>query len=318
MIYDIIMGSMTVDDSIKYVLEGRKTFFIVPDVSLLPEVFLEDYMNRGYEAYIINDDKYCPLRTKVDIIINTFADSILFFYVNAVVEGIEWRRYILELQRKYGESVLIGVLHAPCETDAERIEMERFYAFDVGVKCGCITLEYNKNKNYPLIDRVLYATQACGRRKSVRAICDSASRVTFTISDKSLLKENAYFEKNMMYKGKVLDVSISHFSCMFDRVLGLKIGAKIPSVLVNINGMHFTSDAMLLMQRENPGGTLFIFGFLNKDGKKGLDLDNEARLLEKIYLIVSDKVKALMSEKFDEARQSALANRNRHVASNEN
>ena len=232
MIYDIIMGSMTVDDSIKYVLEGRKTFFIVPDVSLLPEVFLEDYMNRGYEAYIIN-------------------------------EGIEWRRYILELQRKYGESVLIGVLHAPCETDAERIEMERFYAFDVGVKCGCITLEYNKNKNYPLIDRVLYATQACGRRKSVRAICDSASRVTFTISDKSLLKENAYFEKNMMYKGKVLDVSISHFSCMFDRVLGLKIGAKIPSVLVNINGMHFTSDAMLLMQRENPGGTLFIFGFLN-------------------------------------------------------
>lgn len=308
---------MTSDDSIKYVLEGRKTFFIVPDVSLLPEAYLEDYMNRGYEAYIINDDKYCPLRTKVDIIIDTFKDSILFFYVNASVEGIDWRRYILELQLKHGDDILIGVLHSPCDSDVERMEMERYYAFDVGVKCGCITLEYQKNKNYSLIDRVLYATQACGRRKSVRAICDSASRVTFNINDKSVLKEGARFEKNMMCKGRILDVSISHFSCTFDRMLDLKVGARIPSVLVNINGMHFTSDAMLLMQREVPSGMLFIFGFLNRDGKKGLDRDSEARLLEKIYVIVSDKVKALMAEKFDAARQEAMANRNRHTASQE-
>ncbi|MBQ3671178.1 MAG: hypothetical protein II921_06830 [Treponema sp.] len=303
------------DDSIKYVLEGRKTFFIVPDVSLLPEAYLEDYMNRGYEAYIVNDDKYCPLRTKVDIIIETFKDSILFFYVDSVVEGIEWRKYILELQRKYGDSILIGVLHSPCETEEERIEMEKFYVFDVGIQCGCITLEYQKNKNYPLIDRVLYATQACGRRKSVRAICDSASRVTFTLNDANALKNADRFVKNMMFKGKILDVSISHFSCTFDRMLDLKIGAKIPDVLVNINGMHFTSDTILLMQREIPSGMLFVFGFLDKNGKKGLDPDNESRLLEKIYVMVSDRVKALMWEKFDEARKKAQANKNRFVAS---
>lgn len=301
---------MTVDDSIKYVIEGRKTFFIVPDVSLLPEAYLEDYMNRGYEAYIVSDDKYCPLKLKVDIIIDTFKDSILFFYINAVVEGIDWRRYILELQRRHGDDVLIGVLHSPCP-EAERKELERFYVYDVGVKCGCISLEYQKNKNYPLIDRVLYATQASGRRKSVRAICDTASRVTFTVTDPNVLRNAALYEKNMMFKGKILDVSISHFSCTFDRPLDLRVGAKMTDVLVNINGMHFTSDAILLMQRDE----LFIFGFIDKEGRRGLDTDNERRVLEKVYLMVSDRVKALLSQKFDEARKSAQANKNRYVAS---
>ena len=69
------------DEATKNIVEGRKTFFIVPDVSLLPETYLEDYMARGYETYIIGDDRYCPLDVKVDIIIQTFTDSILFFWI---------------------------------------------------------------------------------------------------------------------------------------------------------------------------------------------------------------------------------------------
>ena len=58
------------------IIQGRKTFFIAPDSALLPEEYLQDFLVRGYEAYIINDDRYCPLQQKVEILINTFPDSI--------------------------------------------------------------------------------------------------------------------------------------------------------------------------------------------------------------------------------------------------
>ena len=99
------------DEATKHIVEGRKTFFIVPDASLLPETYLEDYMARGYETYIIGDDRYCPLETKIDVIIQTFTDSIIFFYIDTLVDGIDWHIYIRELQRRYGEKILIGVLN---------------------------------------------------------------------------------------------------------------------------------------------------------------------------------------------------------------
>ena len=94
------------------VLEGRKTFFIVPDTSLLPESYLEDYMARGYETYIIEDDRSCPLDKKIESIITVFSDSILFFYIDSEVPGIVWADYIKDLQKRHGDKVLIGVLYA--------------------------------------------------------------------------------------------------------------------------------------------------------------------------------------------------------------
>ena len=62
------------------IFSGRKTFFIAPDISLLPETYMEEYLSHGYETYIICDDRYCSLKKKVELIINLFRDSILFFY----------------------------------------------------------------------------------------------------------------------------------------------------------------------------------------------------------------------------------------------
>ena len=47
----------------EHIIEGRKTFFVVPDATLLPETFLEDFMARGYETYIIGDDRL-PVKSK--------------------------------------------------------------------------------------------------------------------------------------------------------------------------------------------------------------------------------------------------------------
>ena len=278
------------EEAQEHIIEGRKTFFICPDPTLLPETYLEDYMARGYETYIIGDDRYCPLRAKVEVIIETFTDSILFFYIDAQVKGIKWEKYIKELQEKYAGRILIGVLYLKRQNDEEKTKLEKYYLFDVGIQCGCIALEYQKNKNFALIDKVMYANQACGRRKNIRAICDTRSRVSF-------------ISKHGQIKGSVLDVSMSHFSCIFDKTLDIQMYEKVPKMLINVNGLHFASDAILVMQRKKNGVMLNVFVFSNSMGQQGVESDIQPRLLERIYQLTSDKAKSLMRFKFEEARK---------------
>ena len=74
--------------------------------------------------------------------------------------------------------------------------------------------------------------------------------------------------------------------------------------MVNINGLHFSTDAILLMNRPIHGEPMYIFVFATSAGKQGLDPDLRSRLLQKIYQMVSEKVKHLMWMKFNEARKS--------------
>ena len=274
----------------EHIIEGRKTFFVVPDATLLPETFLEDFMARGYETYIIGDDRYCPLKAKVEVIIETFTDSILFFYIDMQIKGVKWEKYIKELQEKYMGRILIGVLYAKRQSEEEKNRLEKYYLFDVGIQCGCIGLEYQKMKNFALIDKVMYANQACGRRKNIRAICDTRSKVSFV-------------SKHGQVKGRILDVSLSHFSCIFEKTLDIQMYEKVPKMLININGLHFVSDAILVMQRKKNGVLLNVFVFSNSMGQQGVESDLEPRLIERIYQMTSDKAKSLMRYKFEEARK---------------
>ncbi|MBQ8679448.1 MAG: hypothetical protein IJ530_06765 [Treponema sp.] len=285
------MAVIDKDEQQEHIIEGRKTFFICPDATLLPENYLEEYMARGYETYIIGDDRYCPLKAKVEVIIETFTDSILFFYIDMPVPGISWEKYIKELQEKYTGRILIGVLYAKRQSEEDKKKLEKYYLFDVGIQCGCISLEYQKAKNFALIDKVMYANQACGRRKNIRAICDTKSRVSFVT-------------KHGQIKGSILDISLSHFSAIFDKTLDVQLYEKIPKVLINVNGLHFISDAILVMQRMKNGVMLNVFVFSNSMGQQGVESDIQPRLLERIYQMTSDKAKSLMRFKFDEARKN--------------
>lgn len=284
------------------IVEGRKTFFITPDSALLPESYLQDYLIRGYETYIINDDRYCPIKAKVDVLISTFPDSILFFFIDTDLPDIDWERYIGELQQKHNGKILIGVLYEKRSNKADKTRLEKYYLFDVGIQCGCIAMEYERAKNFALIDRVMHANQAEGRRKNVRALCDSNSRINFTL-------------KNSVIQGEILDVSVSHFSCLLPPDLPIKMYEKLKRMLVNINGMHFTTDAILLMKRDRGSKSLYIFVFTRSDGQQGLESDIQMRLVDKIYQMITGKVKDLLSVKFEEVKRQMRSHSDFHSRS---
>lgn len=268
---------------------GRKTFFIAPDITILPEYYLEDFLVRGYEAYIIDDFRFCPLEGKVDIIIGNFPDSILFFFVDSDA-GVDWERYIARLQNDYDGKLSIGILYARRSNEEKQRNIEKYYLFDLGVKCGCIALEYQKSKNFNLIDRVMYANQACGRRKHVRAICDMSSKANF------------YYERERI-DGRIVDISLSHFSFVPDygrSFPDIPEGEKIKDIFVIFNGMHFRTNGSLIAKREMGGKILHIFLFEKHDGTPGLEDYLISQLSKKIYQAVADRVKTFLREKFDE------------------
>ncbi len=267
---------------------GRKTFFIAPDVTLLPEYYLEEYMNHGYESYIISDDRTCAMSRKVELLISMFPQSILFFYIDAKLEGIEWQKYIYNLQREHGEQILIGVLYSKSKSDEEIKRLEQFYLFDVGIQCGCIALDFQHKKNYPLIDKVMHANQAGGRRKTIRATCEGASEVSFVRNEKQ-------------YRGKITDISLNHFSCTFyDGEVPLY--SKVRDMMLVVDGVHVQTNGVLLMQRDmGENGVLNVFVFAKSDGSLGLEGENYVRVSQKIYHMVTNKVKDMLHRIFTTA-----------------
>lgn len=268
-------------------IEGRKTFFIAPDTSFLPESYLEDFLSRGYEAYIIKDFRFYPIYEQVKIIVETCPDSILFFFVDSDV-GVDWAKFIKYIQDEFQGKALLGVLYAKGRTDEQKAAMEKYYLFDLGLQCGCIELAYNKEKNFEIIDKVMYANQACGRRKNVRAICDSAASANFVY-------------QGAVVKGRVSDISVSHFSFIPDpnyTFPDIPLYTNIGEITVTFKGFRFKVPATLMIQRDLDGGkVLQVFVMLKSNGQQGLDEDIAEKVRERIYTMVTDKVKEALLEK---------------------
>lgn len=268
-------------------IEGRKTFFIAPDVTFLPESYLGDFLANGYEAYIIKDFRFYPMHEQVRIISETCPDSIFFFFIDSEV-GVDWPKFIKYFQEQTQGKALLGVLYAKGRSPEQKSSLEKYYLFDLGLQCGCIELEYDKKKNFGIIDKVMFANQACGRRKNVRAICDSTSSANFIY-------------QGVVVKGRVSDISVSHFSFIPDpnyTFPDIPLYTKIDEVTVTFKGFRFKAPASLFIQRELENGkVLQVYVMLKPNGQQGLEENLAEKVRERIYTTVTDKVKAVLLEK---------------------
>lgn len=279
---------------VEEILIGRKTFFIAPDFSLIPESYLEEYLELGYECYFVCNDKTLPVEYKVDVILSVFKDSIVFFCIDTVIHGVNWEKIIFRMQKKYGDKARLGVIYNKRKTDAERHALERRFLFDMGLQCGCIQLEYQKRNNFALIEKVLFANQARGRRMSVRAICDGDCNYTITT-------------KHGRITGKVNDISMTHFSITLqENECDTKLYEKVCEIVLGVKGVFIRTDAVLYMSRPVKDGILNIFMFVDKMGHQGLDSRNQANLLPKLYSILHENCDNLLKKLFETTRRKLI------------
>ena len=273
-------------------VKGRKTFFIAPDRSLFPQSFLEEFLTLGYECYFIDTDIFLPIDTKVEIILSIFKDSILFFNIDAPLQDSTWPRLISQLHEKY-PNALFGITYSKRQSQSEKHTIERLYLYTIGIQCGCVQLEYQKKNNFELINKMLFANQASGRRKNVRAVCSTGCKFQF-ISKKS-----------GVVQGNITDISISHFSVTVpENSIDIEVYEKVQDIAFTIKGLRFRSDAILFMTRQTEDGQLLVFAFTSKNGQSGLDRANKLLLVPKIYEIMVENCTDLLNKLFTSATQS--------------
>lgn len=274
---------------VKEIIKGRKTFFIAPDMSLLPKRLFEEYLLMGYECYIIENDDFLPIETKVELILSIFEDTILFFNVDCMIENFDWTNFLQRMYKKH-PSAYFGVLHAKRSSEYERQQLELNYLYNVGLPCGCIQLENSQAENFKIIEKVLWANQAMGRRKNVRAVCVSSCFFHCVTEDKKVIDAD------------LNDVSMTHFSIYIEKnQFLLKEKEIIYNIDLNINDSHIKASASLFMKRQTERGIIYIFEFIS--------LVNKELLLTKIYELLSKNCTELLDKLFTSAKKKSLENK---------
>lgn len=275
--------------SVDEIVTGRKTFFILPDTSLMPESFLEDYFALGYECYYVPFDKRVNILKKVKVITSLFKDLIIFFNIDYSLPDLDWEDYIYDYINQYDNASSVGILYTKRQTKLEKTQLERKYLYELGCRCGCVQLEYQKNNNFDLIGRILYANQAQGRRKTIRALCSSACTYTY-------YKGHNY---NDPVTGTLQDISLSHFTILVTGAdLEIKLYEKIQDIHFNLKGFLFRSGAILAMERPVSGGKLYVFSFINQNGTAGLDNRIREQLIPALYRILSSNCNHLLDQTY--------------------
>ena len=280
--------------SVEEIVTGRKTFFITPYLSLIPESFLEDYFVNGYECYFVENDKKIPLEMKLDIIVSLFKDVILFFNIDFESEEHDWPNIIRRLIRKYNNSARIGVMYLKRQSKDFRAELEKLYLYEMGLNCGCIQLEYQKKRNYEIIETILEANQAQGRRVNIRTVCPPTCTFTFTYKDHT-------------YNGPLQDISLSHFSLLLPLdALDIHISKKIEDVRISLKGVIIKTNAMLMAQREVNGQILYVFTFITSEGGCGLEPRVKQTVTPHLYKLMASNTENLLNQLYERTRAKLM------------
>lgn len=275
--------------SVNEIVTGRKTFFILPDTSLMPESYLEDYFALGYECYFVPYDKRVRMEKKVKVITSLFKDLIIFFNIDYNLPNFDWETYLSQYVNQNNNSASVGIMYTKRQTKDEKTRIERKYLYEMGIKCGCIQLEYQKKQNFELIGKILYANQAQGRRKTIRALCTSACTYTYT-----------YGPYKDTITGTLQDISLSHFTVLVTGTgLNIKLYEKIADIHFNIRGFLFRSDAVLVMERPINGDMLYVFAFVSSTGSNGLDDRTRGLLIPALYKLLSVNCNAVLDQLYE-------------------
>ena len=203
---------------------------------------------------------------------------------------------LTDLIHEYNNASSVGIMYAKRQTKAEKALIERKYLYEMGIRCGCIQLEYQKLHNFDLVAKILYANQAQGRRKTIRALCTSACTYTYT-----------YGQFNDSITGTLQDISLSHFTILVSGAgLEIQLYEKISDIHFNIRGFLFRSDAVLVMERPVNGDMLYVFAFVNSNGTNGLDSRTKGLLGPALYKLMALNCNAILDQMYQELNEAEV------------
>ena len=278
-----INNAPTVTDA---AIVGRKTFFVGATPTVLPEIYLENFIARGYETYRVLEPHGENLLRKLELIIALYKGSTLFFCIDTLIDGLDWVQIVHYVLQKHRNEVSVGILYNRRGLESENLFIKRLYNH-LGVQCGCIPLSYQRGQNFQLLDSVLAANNVCGRRKLVRALCGSTSTALFFFGIHRVTAE-------------LIDISMNHFSCLLpESEVKLSDYKECSDILLQIDGNRFRAGCKLHSQRKTADGVVSVFTFIKRrNGTVGVDEEMSAKLCTKIYQMITEQTNRRLQDAF--------------------
>ena len=70
--------------------------------------------------------------------------------------------------------------------------------------------------------------------------------------------------------------------------------------------MRFTSDATLFMKRQTASGILYVFAFIDREGKVGLDDMRKKLMLQKMYGMLNDACSTILERTYEKIAEAEM------------
>ena len=225
-------------------ITGRKVFFLYPH-SVLQSDLLDILIDYEYEVYLVNDYK------KMILAAEKFPGSILFINIDEVLQIGEWENYIQGLltnEKTWG--IQIGIL-----TYNNDSELARKFLMELMVQCGFIVLSLGLEKSVPILLKMLEANEAKGRRRFIRAATAENENTKFNVRI-----------KNLIYTGRILDISIAGMAVSFDNMVELEVKTEIKDIQLIIRGIICRVSGIIAGNRQGDDNC-FVILFKEVDDK---------------------------------------------------
>jgi len=225
---------------------------------MITDSFLETSFFNGYESYVICDDAYVSLEDKARMLLREFEELMLFFTIDKTYSMPQWASLIQQLQTAYKDA-RIGVLYKGIHAAPVDEKIKHLFLYEVGISCGCIPLQFSQIRNQQLLLNILSANEAAGRRKSIRLLCPDKFQLNF-------------FHNYRKCEARLLDVSVSHFSCTFHETdPDLALNTSIGEIQLRLSGILFMVDARVALKRVMNGQMVYVFVYQSKGKTEGLE-----------------------------------------------
>jgi hypothetical protein len=240
---------------------GRKVFFLYPH-SVFNEDLLVDLLSNEYEIYCLSDH---VAATKVAA---TFPGSIFFVNIDAELREPQWEAWIRRLLATQAAAPpQIGILTYNPDPD-----LARKYLMDVGIPSGFIQLKLGLAEGKAIILKTLFANEAKGRRKYVRARCPDSRKASFNVTI-----------RGTHVTGDILDISVVGMCFRCDPAVRLKQNEQLEDVQLRLRGTLCRVSGTYVGAQGSADRNLLMFRVPQPD-------DVRAKIHRFIYLSLQDEM----------------------------
>jgi len=241
---------------------GRKVFFLYPH-SVFNEDLLVELLSNEYEIYCLSDHVSAAKLAAV------YPGSIFFVNIDAELRESQWEAWIRRLlSTPAAVPPQIGILTYNPDPD-----LARKYLMDVGIPCGFIQLKLGLAEGKAIILKTLFANEARGRRRYVRARCPDPRKASFNMTI-----------RDTHVTGDVLDISVVGMCFRCDTAVRLVQDERLEDVQLRLRGtLCRVSGTFVGAQGGSAGRNVLMFRSPQPD-------DVRAKIHRFIYLSLQEEM----------------------------